>query len=58
MSDEKNLTADEAHRAITEASRRRPQVQLVCEQLQKMVKDEEKGLYLLASAIRTLLRQG
>jgi hypothetical protein len=58
MSDEKNLTADEAHRAITEASRRRPQVQLVREQLQKMVKDEEKGLYLLASAIRTLLRQG
>ncbi|WP_207462400.1 hypothetical protein [Azospirillum sp. SYSU D00513] len=57
MSDEKKMTAEEAHLAITEASKRKPQVQAVREKLQKLAEDEDKGLQMIASAIRTLMQQ-
>ena len=57
MSDEKKMTSEEANLAITEASRRQPKVQAVREKLQKLAEDEDKGLKMLASAIRTLMHQ-
>lgn len=58
MADDEIMKPEEAHLAIAQAAMRKPQVQVVREQLQKLAEDEEKGLPILASAIRNLLHQG
>ena len=54
MADDDHLTPEDAHRAITRASQRTPQVSAVRDRIQKMATDE-KGLEMLAQAIRRLL---
>jgi hypothetical protein len=56
--DEKNLSAEEAHLAISQAAMRQPKVQRVRDQLQKLASDDEKGAQMLVAAIRKLLHQG
>ena len=58
MADDEILKPEEAQLAIAQAAMRKPQVQVVREKLQKLAEDEEKGLPILASAIRNLLHQG
>ncbi len=57
MADDEIMKPEEAQLAIAQAAMRKPQVQVVREQLQKLAEDE-KGLPILASAIRNLLHQG
>ncbi|MCW2242640.1 hypothetical protein [Azospirillum canadense] len=57
MADDKGMTPEEAQLAIAKAAQRQPKVQAVRDRLRKMAEDEEKGLQVLASAIRKLLHQ-
>lgn len=57
MADDDHMTPEDAHRAIVRASQRTPQVSAVRDRLQKMT-TEEKGLAMLAQAIRRLLHEG
>lgn len=52
-----NMTPEEAHLAIAKAAQQQPKVQAMRDCLRKMAEDEEKGLQVLASAIRKLLHQ-
>lgn len=58
MADDEIMKPEEAQLAIAQAAMRKPQIQAVREKLQKLAEDEEKGLQILASAIRNLLHQG
>lgn len=57
MAKDDYMKPEEAQLAIAQASQRKPQVQAIREKLQKLAADEEKGLQVLASAIRNLLHQ-
>lgn len=57
MADDDNMTPEEAQVAIAKAAQRQPKVQAMRDRLRKMAEDEEKGLQVLASAIRNLLHQ-
>jgi len=53
-----DLTPEDAQRAIAKAAEKRPQVAVMRERLQKLAGDEERGLQLLAAAIKRMLREG
>lgn len=57
MAGDDHMTPEEAQLAIAKAAQRQPKVQAVRDRLRKMAEDEEKGLQVLASAIRKLLHQ-
>lgn len=52
-----DMKPDEAQLAIAKAAQMKPQVQAMRDRLRKMADDEERGVQILASAIRRLLRQ-
>ncbi|CCD03286.1 hypothetical protein FBZ85_12654 [Azospirillum brasilense] len=52
-----DMKPEEAQLAIAKAAQMKPQVQAVRDRLRKMADDEEKGVQILASAIRRLLHQ-
>lgn len=56
MADDDYMTPEDAQRAIARASKRTPQVSAVRDRIQKMT-TEEKGLEMLAQAIRRLLHE-
>ncbi|MBK4722928.1 hypothetical protein JJL56_29140 [Azospirillum sp. YIM DDC1] len=52
-----DMKPDEAQLAIAKAAQMKPQVQAMRDRLRKMADDEERGVQILASAIRRLLHQ-
>ncbi|UKJ77288.1 hypothetical protein [Azospirillum brasilense] len=52
-----DMKPEEAQLAIAKAAQMKPQVQAMRDRLRKMADDEEKGVQILASAIRRLLHQ-
>lgn len=52
-----DMKPEEAQLAIAKAAQMKPQVQAVRDRLRKMADDDEKGVQILASAIRRLLHQ-
>ncbi len=57
MADDEILKPEDAHKAIVRASQRTPQVSAARERIRKMT-TEDKGLEMLAQAIRRLLHEG
>lgn len=57
MADNDIMKPEDAQLAIAKASQQRPKVQLMRDKLRQLAEDEEKGLPILASAIRNLLHQ-
>lgn len=57
MADDDIMKPEDAQVAIAKASQQRPKVQLMRDKLRQLAEDEEKGLPILASAIRNLLHQ-
>ncbi len=57
MADNDIMKPEDAQVAIAKASQQRPKVQLMRDKLRQLAADEEKGLPILASAIRNLLHQ-
>lgn len=55
--DDAIMRPEDAQLAIARAAQRKPQIQAVREKLQKLADDEDRGLKILASAIRNLLHQ-
>jgi polysaccharide deacetylase 2 family uncharacterized protein YibQ len=58
MADDEFMKPEEAEKAIARAMTKTPQVTAVRNKLQKLVEDDDKGLQMLASAIRRLLHEG
>ncbi|TWA80522.1 hypothetical protein FBY14_1252 [Azospirillum brasilense] len=52
-----DMKPEEAQLAIAKAAQMKPQVQAMRDRLRKMADDEERGVQVLASAIRRLLHQ-
>jgi hypothetical protein len=57
MADDEIMKPEDAQLAIAKASQQRPKVQLMRDKLRQLAEDEERGLPILASAIRNLLHQ-
>lgn len=57
MADDDVMKPEEAQLAIAKASQMKPQVQAMRDRLRKMADDDEKGVQILADAIRRFLRQ-
>ena len=57
MADDDIMKPEDAQLAIAKASQQRPKVQLMRDKLRQLAEDEERGLPILASAIRNLLHQ-
>lgn len=57
MADDEIMKPEDAQVAIAKASQQRPKVQLMRDKLRQLAEDEERGLPILASAIRNLLHQ-
>ena len=58
MADDDRMKPEEANLAIARAAAQQPRVQQVREKLQKLAADEERGLQVLAAAIKRMLREG
>lgn len=56
--DDDFMKPEDAEKAIARAMTKTPQVSAVRTKLQKLVEDDEKGLRMLASAIRRMLHEG
>ncbi|MGY0780798.1 hypothetical protein ACW7BJ_24380 [Azospirillum argentinense] len=52
-----DMKPEEAQLAIAKAAQMKPQVQAMRDRLRKMADDEERGVQILASAIRRFLHQ-
>ncbi|MDW7553081.1 MULTISPECIES: hypothetical protein [Azospirillum] len=52
-----DMKPEEAQLAIAKAAQMKPQVQAMRDRLRKMADDEEKGVQILANAIRRFLHQ-
>ncbi|WP_169732828.1 hypothetical protein [Azospirillum halopraeferens] len=57
MADDEMMKPEEANLAIERASAKSSNVQRMRERLQKLAQDDDKGLQILADAIRRMLRQ-
>ena len=57
MADDEILKPEDARKAIARASQRTPRMSAAHERIQKMT-TEDKGLEMLAQAIRRLLHEG
>lgn len=53
-----DMTPEAAHLAIERASQRTPAVAAVRAKLNKLASDDNKGIEMLANAIKRLLREG
>jgi hypothetical protein len=53
-----HFSAEEASLAIDRAAAKRPQIAVAREKLSKLAGDDERGLRLLAEAIRRMMREG
>ncbi|HEY0838498.1 MAG TPA: hypothetical protein VGE72_31615 [Azospirillum sp.] len=58
MADDDFMKPEDAEKAISRAMTKTPQVSAVRTKLQKMVDDDDKGLQMLAAAIRRMLHEG
>lgn len=59
MAEDKEYTAEEAHLAIERAAATKPHMQRAREKLDKLVNsDDDRGMQMLANAIRRMLREG
>lgn len=57
VADSDHFTAEEASLAIDRAAAKRPQIAVAREKLSKLAGDDERGLRMLAEAIRRMMRE-
>ncbi|NYZ17876.1 hypothetical protein HL658_35495 [Azospirillum sp. RWY-5-1] len=55
--DPDHISAEEASLAIDRAAAKRPQIAVAREKLSKLAGDDERGLRMLAEAIRRMMRE-
>lgn len=58
MTEDERISPEDARRAIERASQKKPQLSAARDKLLSMAENEERGLQLLAEAIRRMLREG
>lgn len=56
--DPDHISPEEASLAIDRAAAKRPQIAVAREKLSKLAGDDERGLRMLAEAIRRMMREG
>lgn len=56
--DPDHISPEEASLAIERAAAKRPQIAVAREKLSKLAGDDERGLRMLAEAIRRMMREG